>query len=67
MVGSDVRNGMDMDQDDWSASMRMVWLDRGWHGKIGRLDLIEKKDEHAEKRVENGAISEETRRIKRLM
>ncbi len=67
MVGCDVCNGMEMDQDDWSATMRMVWLDGGWHGKIGRLDFIRKKDEHAEKRVEYGAISEETRRIKRLM
>lgn len=45
--------------------MRMVWSDGGWHGKIGWLDFIGKKDEHAEKRVEYGAISEKARRIKR--
>jgi hypothetical protein len=51
----------------WCAPMRMVWSAGGWHGKIGRLDIIEKKDKHVEKRVEYGAINEETRRIKRLM
>ena len=49
------------------APMRMVWSAVGGMGRLVGWISLGKKDEHAEKRVEYGAISEETRRIKRLM
>jgi len=48
-----------------SAPVRMVWSVGGWRGKFGRLDLIEKKDEYVDEKVEYGSLGEETRRIKR--